>query len=147
MADPLVERITWDGELLACIVRAQWSPEATTFVTEPELGLQVGLVIHPAGGDVAPHTHRPADRGTNRTNEVLVVKRGRCIVDIFNDDRTLVASPELGPGDLIIVTGGGQAYRILEDTVLLEVKQGPYLGPDDKVLLEIPPPADPRGGT
>ena len=145
--DALVERITWDGQLLACVVRARWRPEATTFVTEPELFLQVGLVIYPKGGAVPPHTHRPVERRINGTHEVLVVQCGRCVVDIFNDDRALVASPELGPGDLIIVTGGGQAYRMLEDTVLLEVKQGPYVVPGEKVMLEIPERADPRKDT
>jgi hypothetical protein len=33
------------------------------------------------------------------------------------------------------MVGGGHGFRIKEDTVLLEIKQGPYLGVDDKELF------------
>jgi hypothetical protein len=66
------------------------------------------------------------------TSEVIVVRRGRCEIDIYDNDRTLIASRELRPGDIMLMTGGGHGFRMLEDTVLLEVKQGPYTGLDEK---------------
>jgi len=33
------------------------------------------------------------------------------------------------------MVGGGHGFQIKEDTVLLEIKQGPYLGADDKELF------------
>jgi hypothetical protein len=133
-----VEQVFSNGTLLACVVRRQMSPDATTFVTQPELNLQVGFVVYPAGGEVQPHAHRPIDRHIVGTSEVLIVKRGRCVVDVYNGENQLVASPVLETGDLIVVLGHGHGCRMLEDTVLLEVKQGPYLGPDEKVLLRSP---------
>jgi len=133
-----VEQIASNGKLLACVVRRQVSPGATTFVTEPNLNLQVGFVVYPAGGEVQPHAHRPVDRHIVGTSEVLLVKRGRCVVDVYDDENRLVASPVLETGDLIVVLGYGHGCRMLEDTVLLEVKQGPYLGPDEKVSLRSP---------
>ena len=44
----------------------------------------------------------------------------------------LVATRELLPGDIMLMVGGGHGFRMLEDTVLLEVKQGPYTGLDEK---------------
>ena len=66
------------------------------------------------------------------TSEVLIVRRGRCEVDIYNDERQIVATRELRLGDVMIMVGGGHGFRMLEDTVLLEVKQGPYTGVDEK---------------
>ena len=41
-------------------------------------------------------------------------------------------------GDTIILLAGGHGFNILEDTKMIEVKQGPYLSQaEDKVLLEI----------
>ena len=131
----VVEEVAWEGQILAYVIRAQTAPDATTFVTPPDLGLQAGFIVYAAGGEVRPHTHRPVDRHLVTTCEVLVVKQGRCVVDLYNNDRVLVASRELGPGDVIILTGGGHGCRILEDTVLLEVKQGPYVGRHEKVPL------------
>lgn len=131
MAD-IVEHISAAGRLLASIVRSHVSPDATTFVTDPSLSLQVGFVVYPAGGAVAPHEHQPIERRIVGMSEVLIVKHGRCVVDLYNDERELVTSRELTAGDLIILLGGGHACRMIENTVLIEVKQGPYLGPGEK---------------
>ena len=32
----------------------------------------------------------------------------------------------------MLMVGGGHGFRMLEDTVFLEVKQGPYTGLDEK---------------
>jgi hypothetical protein len=44
----------------------------------------------------------------------------------------LVASRELRSGDITLMVGGGHGFRMQEDTVFLEVKQGPYTGIDEK---------------
>ena len=138
-----VEQIASNGKLLACVVRRQVAPDATTFVTQPELDLQVGFVVYPAGGEVKPHAHRPIDRHIVGTSEVLIVKRGRCVVDVYDVDSRLVASPVLETGDLIVLLGYGHGCRMLEDTLLLEVKQGPYLGLDEKIPLRSTSDRDP----
>ena len=130
-----VEEISSNGTLLAYVVRRHIAPDATTFVTRPELSLQVGFVVYPAGGEVRPHLHLPIDRRIVGTSEVLIVKRGRCVVDVYDVEKQLAASPVLETGDLIVVMGYGHGCRMLEDTVLLEVKQGPYLGPGEKAPL------------
>jgi hypothetical protein len=76
--------------------------------------------------------HRPLERHLIGTSEVLLVRKGRCEVDIYSDDRKVVATRELRQGDIILTVAGGHGFRMLEDTVFLEVKQGPYTGIDDK---------------
>ena len=127
-----VEQIIWKDKPLAYIIRAEMAPEKTTFLTPSELNLQVGFVVYPAGGEVARHLHRPLERHIIGTSEVLVVKEGRCQLDIYDDDRKLVATRELRTGDVMLMVGGGHGFRMLEDTVLLEIKQGPYTGLDEK---------------
>jgi hypothetical protein len=63
---------------------------------------------------------------------VILVKKGRCLLDIYNDERELVATRELSAGDLMLMVGGGHGFRMLEDTILLEIKQGPYTGVEEK---------------
>lgn len=127
-----VERITWNGKPLAYIIRAEMNPEKTTFLTPPEFNLQVGFIVYPAGGEIARHVHRPQERHIIGTSEVLVVKKGRCLIDIYNDDRELAATRELRTGDVMLMVGGGHGFRMLDDTVFLEIKQGPYIGLDEK---------------
>ncbi len=127
-----VEYITDQGEPLAYIVRAELNPAQTTFVTPPEFTQQIGLVVYRAGGEIARHVHKPLERHIVGTSEALVVKAGRCEVDIYNDERRLMATRELRQGDILIMVNGGHGFRMLEDTVFLEVKQGPYTGLDEK---------------
>ena len=127
-----VEHISSRDKTLALIVRAELHPEATTFVTSSDFEQQVGFIVYPAGGEVRRHTHRPIDRHISRTSEVVLVRSGRCEIDIYDDDRKIVATRELKCGDLAIVVAGGHGYRMLEDTVLLEVKQGPYTGIEER---------------
>jgi quercetin dioxygenase-like cupin family protein len=128
----LVEHVTWKGVPLAYIIRAELSPAKTTFLTPPEFKQQVGLVVYPAGGVIPRHVHRPLERHLVGTSEVLVIKKGRCEIDVYNDERQLVATRELRTGDVMLMVGGGHGFRMLEDTILLEVKQGPYTGLDEK---------------
>jgi hypothetical protein len=44
----------------------------------------------------------------------------------------LVRSELLRAGDLIVFLAGGHGFRLLEDCVMLEIKQGPYSGVDEK---------------
>jgi uncharacterized protein YjlB len=128
----LVEHIRHDGASLACIVRAGLQPDSTRFVTAEDWTQQVGFVVYPAGGEIVRHVHRRIRRNIVGTSEVLIVRRGRCEIDLFGDDGAPVATRELCTGDIAIILAGGHGFRMLEDTVFLEVKQGPYTGIDEK---------------
>lgn len=121
------EHILWNGRPLCYIIRAAVNPEKTTFLTPPEFKQQVGFVVYPAGGAIVPHLHLPLERHLVGTSEVLIIKRGRCLLDVYSDNKELVATRELREGDLMLMVGGGHGFRMLEETVFLEVKQGPYL--------------------
>ena len=132
----MMEPIVWGKCSLAYIIRGNVMPEKTQFPTPSDLELQVGFVVYPVGGAVRPHRHVPITRTIARTCEVILVKKGKCDVDLYNDDRQLVATRELVTGDLIVLVSGGHGFRMKEDTVLIEVKQGPYFGLTEKESLE-----------
>jgi hypothetical protein len=127
-----VETISQGGEPLCVLIRAGSLPATTTFLTPPEFNLQVGFVVHPAGHTIPRHVHLPVKRHIVGTSEVLIVREGRCDLDVYDRDRTLVATRELKTGDIMVMVGGGHGFRMREDTVLLEVKQGPYPGVAEK---------------
>ncbi len=117
---------------LAFIVRADATAHTTTFFTDDTETLQAGFVVHRADGGVPRHVHRPIERHLVGTAEVVLVRSGRCIVDLYDEERRLAESRDLAPGDLVVLLRGGHGFRTLEDTVLFEVKQGPYTGLDEK---------------
>ena len=127
-----IEHICWNGQSLAYIIRAELLPDKTMFLTPPEFKQQVGYVVYPKGGEVVRHVHLPIERHLIGTSEVLVIRKGLCEVDIYNDDRKLVATRILRTGDVLLMVSGGHGFRVLEDTVFLEIKQGPYLDVEEK---------------
>lgn len=128
----LLENITWKGTTLAYIIRRELNPNQTTFLTPPEFKQQVGFVVYPSGGEIQRHVHRALERHLVGTSEVLILRQGRCEIDLYNNERQLVATHELRQGDIMLMVDGGHGFRMLEDTVFLEVKQGPYTGLDEK---------------
>lgn len=128
----LVERIYWGEICLVYIIRASFLPDKTTFLTPHDYKQQVGYIVYPAGGNIERHMHQPLERHLIGTSEVLVVRKGRCEIDIYNDEKELVATRELREGDIVLMVNGGHGFRMLQDTVFLEIKQGPYTGVDEK---------------
>ncbi|HEX7490072.1 MAG TPA: hypothetical protein VF337_00020 [Candidatus Limnocylindrales bacterium] len=133
-----IEAINHNQVTLAYVVRADTTAATTTFFTGDDATFQGGFVVYPAGGSVMPHVHLPVVRTVVGTSELLMVRSGRCIVDLYDDDRALVTSRELGPGDFVLALNGGHGFRMLEHTVLLEVKQGPYSGQAEKERFDPP---------
>ena len=127
-----LEAIAVDGIVLAYLSRSRPFPEQTSFITPDDCNLQVGQIVYEGGSQIARHMHLPVERRLVGTTEVLMVQKGRCEVEIFGPDRQLVTTRELEIGDMLIAVAGGHGFRVLEDTVLLEIKQGPYPGGAEK---------------
>jgi len=54
-------------------------------------------------------------------------------VDFYDDDQIYIESRVLNKGDVILLATGGHGFEMLEDSEMIEVKQGPYCGEEDKV--------------
>ena len=127
-----VETVEHAGQVFCIVIRATPWPTQTEFYTPNDYNLQMGKVVYPAGGAIPRHSHRPVTRTVTGTSEVLVVQKGRMFIDLYDDDNTLVATREMAAGDAVALVSGGHGFRLIEDTVLLEVKQGPYSGVQEK---------------
>ena len=130
--DLAVETITHNGATLCIMICAKPLPKATTFYTPNEFNLQVGKVVYGAGKEIPRHTHRPVSRNVMGTSEVILVQKGSLILDVYDDGHNLIASRPMEQGDAVALVSGGHGFRLLADTVLIEVKQGPYSGAQEK---------------
>ncbi len=120
------------GVELAYIVKADWKPDRSEFVTPDNFGLQMGMIVYGKGQAIPAHVHLPITRQVHGTTEVVTVRSGACEIDIYDDGRNFVVSRSLALGDTVMLLGGGHGFRMTEDTVLFEVKQGPYAEGKDK---------------
>lgn len=134
---PLIETIVDGLEPIALIIRAGFNEPGLHFFTPPNFSQQLAVMRHPAGKTLAPHVHSLVMRQVLYTQEVLLIRSGRVKVTLYASDRRELCSPVLVGGDLILLCGGGHAFEMLEETSMVEVKQGPYAGDGDKVRFEV----------
>jgi mannose-6-phosphate isomerase-like protein (cupin superfamily) len=73
------------------------------------------------------------------TQEVLFVRRGRVRVDFYTDDRAYLFSHVIATGDVILLAQGGHGFLMLEESEMIEVKQGPHVGEADKTRFAAAP--------
>lgn len=136
-AAPLVETIVDGLEPIALIIRAGFNEPGLRFFTPPNFSQQLAVMRHPAGKKLAPHVHNLVVRQVMYTQEVLLIRAGRVKVTLYASDHRELCAPILAGGDLILLCGGGHAFEMLEETTMVEVKQGPYAGAGDKVRFEV----------
>ncbi|MCX7148606.1 MAG: hypothetical protein NTY05_04210 [Rhodocyclales bacterium] len=132
MNHSFVTEIAPNGRLLAIIVSHRFSEPGIHFLTPDEFSQQLAYMRHPRGKIIAPHVHNPVQRQVQYTQEVLVIKRGRLRVDFYDDGLTYMESHILEAGDVILLAAGGHGFEVLEEVEMIEVKQGPYAGEQDK---------------
>lgn len=132
----MIERINHESQELALIIRAGFRKEGIEFFTPGSYSQQVGYMNRPLGHVIPPHVHNSVRREVHFTNEVLFVRSGRLRVDFYSEHKEYLESTILVAGDVILLAHGGHGFEMLEPTEIIEVKQGPYAGDDDKTRFE-----------
>jgi len=89
-------------------------------------------MTRPEGYKIVAHVHNLLVRQVLYTQEVLIIKRGRVKVNLYSSNQEFIDAKILGAGDVILLCGGGHSLEMLEETSMIEVKQGPYAGENDK---------------
>jgi len=131
-----IERLDHEDKLLAIIIRSDFSKEGIEFFTPGDFSQQLAYMNRPAGYVITPHIHNKVQREVFYTQEVLFIKRGKVKIDFFDDSRKLIDTKILVTGDVILLASGGHGFEMLEQTEMIEVKQGPFAGEQDKVRFD-----------
>ncbi len=132
----MIERIKHRDQLLAVIIRRDFSEPGIQFFTPDDFSQQLAYMRHPAGKEIPPHLHNPVPRQVHFTQEVLFIKRGRLRIDFYDDAREYLESRILEGGDTILLATGGHGFEALAELEMIEVKQGPFAGDKDKTRFE-----------
>lgn len=123
-----VERIEHEGEIIAIIVKNCLNAEGVNFFSPPEFSQQLGLISRKKDYMIKPHIHKLVTRNVSVTQEVLHILSGRIEITLYDKNKAKIKSLELTANETILLASGGHAIRFIEDSKMLEVKQGPYSG-------------------
>lgn len=131
-----IEYIKNLDQTIAIIIRATYSAEGIRFLTAEQFSQQLAYMKRPVGHKITPHVHNPVRRDVVYTQEVLFIRSGKLRVDFYTESRFYLESTTLSAGDVLMLVAGGHGFEMLEDTEIIEVKQGPYCGEGDKLQFE-----------
>jgi len=127
-------RITHNEKLFAIVIKSKYSlNEGIEFFTSDTSSQQLGLMNRKKGHIIPPHRHNIKNRNVFLTQEVLFIRKGKIRVDFYTDSEVYVKSIILSEGDCILLADGAHGFEIIEEADIIEVKQGPYIGEEDKV--------------
>lgn len=132
MTGQMIETIEHDGCILGLLLRSSFSSAGIKFFTPDDFSQQLAYMHRPAGYVIQPHVHNPVKREVRFTKEVLFIRSGRARVDFYDDNKNYFESRILNTGDVLLLAFGGHGFEMLEDSEIIEVKQGPYAGEADK---------------
>ena len=129
----MIETILHSDKIFAYILRSNFNQEGISFFTPNDFSQQLGYMNRPKGYKIEPHIHKSVSREVKLTQEVLFIKSGKIRVDFYNEKKVFLESRILKTGDVILLAFGGHGFEVLEPSEMIEVKQGPYSGEDDKI--------------
>ena len=133
-----IETIEYNSERLAYIIRKSIKVDGKKFFGSPDDFLQIGYMNLKKGENLKPHIHKPQNKVITENQEVLFIVLGKMKVSFYNKISQKINEVILTDGDLIVLLAGGHGFKFLEDTKMIEIKQGPYTGRDnDKIILEV----------
>lgn len=128
----MIKNIKYNDKLYAILIKSDYHKDGVDFFTPDDFSQQLAFMSHKKGKIIDAHIHNAVKREVHFTKEVLVIRKGKLRVDFYDENQVYIESYVLEQGDIILLAEGGHGFEILEDCEMIEIKQGPYLGENDK---------------
>lgn len=132
----MIEKFQKGNVLYALILRSNYTGTGINFFTQDSESLQLAYMRREKGYEIEPHLHQECKREVYDTQEVLFLKKGKVRIDFYDDNFDYLSSKILFEGDFIILMRGGHGFSMIEESEIIEVKQGPYIEAKDKIRFK-----------
>ena len=125
-----MREIKKNGVVLARHITPEDIKPGLNFFSRDEEFIQVGVWGHyEKGKELKAHIHNTVERTANRTYEALYVIKGSLKAIIYDMNEAPLETLQVKQGEILVLLESGHGYFIEEeDTTVLEIKNGPYLG-------------------
>ena len=118
-------------DTLALLMRNSAWKNGLSFLTKDEDFIQAGTWWYEEGKKLDRHYHNEFERKAYLTQECIVVLCGSVRVTVYDSKKDLVTEFVMEAHDVAVFLKGGHSYEILtNNTKIVEVKNGPFLGVD-----------------
>ena len=138
MTEQNIKNITFKDELYSSVFDLKNIKEGLDFITSDNSFIQVGTWDYQEGKILDAHYHNTFERKSYITQEVVLVVQGSIVCNLYTIEGQFITSEEINQGQLIIQYQGIHEYEIKKDSKVLEIKNGPYFGPEkDRTRINV----------
>ena len=120
-----------NSSLMALVIPTEYSSRGIEFLTDDSAYQQVAYMGHPAGHEIIPHYHNRIERTVDYTCETLIIRKGVLEVVLY-ENQIERHKFNIHSGDVLTLFSGGHGFNVIEEVEMIEIKQGPFVGPEDK---------------
>ena len=132
-----IEKVYYEDEHIASIIRPLLSKDGLSFLTDEDDYIQVGIWNYKKDLTLPAHYHNEFSREALKTNAVVYVVKGDIDCNLFTEEGKHIKSVNIKEQELIVLFNAAHEYKINEDSIIVETKNGPYFGPEkDRVRIE-----------
>tara|TARA_B110000881_G_scaffold166592_1_gene149724 strand:- start:304 stop:720 length:417 start_codon:yes stop_codon:yes gene_type:complete len=132
-----IKNIFVDKKIVAKVFKYQnKSFKGIEFFTANNLNMQIGLMGHSKNHIIKPHFHINRKKIVKQMSEFLIIFSGQLKVYFYNKKKLRDKSLILNKKDMILLISGGHGFKVLKKLEMLEIKQGPFIGKNDKIRLK-----------
>ena len=98
--------------------------------------MQLGIWKYDKNHELPPHFHNEFERKSYKTNEFVFVAKGKLQSDLYTEQGEFIETVIVDEGEGILLHNHAHHYKILEDSIILESKNGPFMGVEkDKTVI------------
>lgn len=119
------------NRLMALLIKNNHEGQGINFLTEDSSYQQVAYMGHSKGHKIIPHYHNKIERIVEYTCETLIIRKG-ILETVLYENCEEINRFCLYPGDVLTLYSGGHGFFVVEDVEMIEIKQGPFMGAEDK---------------
>lgn len=123
---------------IATIVKPNEANPGLSFVTSDDKFLQLGIWNYQKGHNLPAHYHNQFKRSGYRTNEFVFVLKGAIECILYTEEGDFIESVIISESQGILMFELSHEYKIIEDSIILESKNGPFMGVEkDKTVINV----------
>jgi len=133
-----IKEIFFENQLYAFVCSLNDVSKGLEFLSDDSDFIQLGTWNYEKNFSTVPHYHLEHDKPSNLTQEVVLVHKGSVKCRLFTKEGNYVDEVDINEGELIVQIYGVHEYIMNEDSIVLEIKNGPYYGPEvDRKRIDV----------
>jgi hypothetical protein len=122
-----MKTIEHKGIIYAIIGHISEAKKGWNFCEGADSPLQWGVGVFHKGDKMAAHYHKSRPRlAVHKTKEFIYVAKGTVMLQFYDSDENLFCSETLMVGGYVYFDDGTHGIRVLEQSILIEVKNGSF---------------------